>query len=145
MHEYVLTPHSLFAAVSVGLQTDDIVSVLDRLSKVELPQSLVNKIRDCTQSYGIIKLVLRKNQYFVESTNAGAMETLLRDPLIQQSRVRTVANAAGAGSIISTLNAQLRQDDEDEAEEVYSFEVSRQMIDVRHIMIGAQHLESSEC
>lgn len=34
VHEYVMTPHSLYAAVSVGLETDTIVSVLNRLSKV---------------------------------------------------------------------------------------------------------------
>jgi len=28
MHEYKLTSHSLYAAVSVGLQTDDIIEVL---------------------------------------------------------------------------------------------------------------------
>ena len=34
VHEYQLTPHSLYAAVSVGLSTPTIVSVLGRLSKV---------------------------------------------------------------------------------------------------------------
>ena len=34
VHEYVMTPHSLYAAVSVGLETDTIVAVLNRLSKV---------------------------------------------------------------------------------------------------------------
>jgi hypothetical protein len=34
VHEYVLTPHSLYAAVSVGLETETIISVLNRLSKV---------------------------------------------------------------------------------------------------------------
>ena len=36
VHEYVMTPHSLYAAVSVGLETDTIVSVLNRLSKVHI-------------------------------------------------------------------------------------------------------------
>lgn len=35
VHEYVMTPHSLYAAVSVGLETDTIVAVLNRLSKVQ--------------------------------------------------------------------------------------------------------------
>lgn len=35
VHEYMLTPHSLYAAVSVGLETETIISVLDRLSKVK--------------------------------------------------------------------------------------------------------------
>ena len=34
VHEYVLTAHSLYAAVSVGLETQTIIAVLDRLSKV---------------------------------------------------------------------------------------------------------------
>ena len=34
VHEYVLTPHSLYAAVSIGLTTQTIISVLNRLSKV---------------------------------------------------------------------------------------------------------------
>ena len=37
VHEYIMTPHSLYAAVSVGLETDTIVSVLNRLSKVGQP------------------------------------------------------------------------------------------------------------
>jgi hypothetical protein len=34
IHEYVLTPQSLYAAVSVGLDRDTILGVLDKLSKV---------------------------------------------------------------------------------------------------------------
>lgn len=34
VHEYILTAHSLYAAVSVGLETQTIIAVLDRLSKV---------------------------------------------------------------------------------------------------------------
>jgi DNA excision repair protein ERCC-3 len=34
IHEYKLTSYSLYAAVSVGLQTQDIIEVLSRLSKV---------------------------------------------------------------------------------------------------------------
>jgi len=36
IHEYRLTAFSLYAASSVGLQTKDIVNVLNRLSKVRL-------------------------------------------------------------------------------------------------------------
>ena len=43
VHEYVMTPHSLYAAVSVGLETDTIVSVLNRLSKVTQPSSYRGK------------------------------------------------------------------------------------------------------
>lgn len=37
IHEYVLTAYSLYAAVSIGLQTNDIIEYLDRLCKTTLP------------------------------------------------------------------------------------------------------------
>lgn len=43
VHEYVMTPHSLYAAVSVGLETDTIVAVLNRLSKVSMAAGLYCK------------------------------------------------------------------------------------------------------
>ena len=36
VHEYVLTPHSLYAAVSIGLDTAKISTILNRLSKAGL-------------------------------------------------------------------------------------------------------------
>lgn len=36
VHEYVLTPHSLYAAVSIGLDTAKISTVLNRLSKARV-------------------------------------------------------------------------------------------------------------
>lgn len=38
IHEYKLTAYSLYAAVSVGLQTADIIEYLKRLSKTNLPK-----------------------------------------------------------------------------------------------------------
>lgn len=67
MHEYNLTPHSLYAAVSVGLETETIVSVLNKLSKTKLPKEMIDFIYSSTSNYGKVKLVLKKNRYFVES------------------------------------------------------------------------------
>lgn len=78
MHEYNLTPHSLYAAVSVGLETETIITVLDRLSKTKLPTEIVDFVRESTLNYGKVKLVLQKNRYFVES---GFPEVRLWTPL----------------------------------------------------------------
>ena len=67
MHEYNLTPHSLYAAVSVGLETETIIAVLSKLSKTKLPKEMIKFIHDSTANYGKVKLVLKKNRYFVES------------------------------------------------------------------------------
>ena len=92
VHEYRLTAYSLYAAVSVGLKTEDIIEYLRRLSKTSIPNGIVEFIKVrfvfscrvvrrvlnatasfgclsqmCTLSYGKGKLVLKHNRYFVES------------------------------------------------------------------------------
>lgn len=56
LHEYLLSQHSLYAAVSIGLQTDAIISVLNRLSKVELSPQLCQFIKDSTENFGKVPL-----------------------------------------------------------------------------------------
>ncbi|KAM9895903.1 hypothetical protein OXX79_007788 [Metschnikowia pulcherrima] len=87
IHEYAITTYSLYAAVSVGLETDDIISVLTRLSKTPIPDSFLQFIRDATEKFGKVKLVLKHNKYYVESTHAETLQTLLKDPIIGPLRV----------------------------------------------------------
>ncbi|KAG5459661.1 MAG: P-loop containing nucleoside triphosphate hydrolase protein, partial [Olpidium bornovanus] len=96
IHEYKLTPFSLYAAVSVGLETQDIIDVLNRLSKVPIPQNVTQFIRQCTQSYGKVKLVLKHNHYYVESVDPDVLQMLLRDPEIGPHRVVPDAGVEGA-------------------------------------------------
>ncbi|KAI9807078.1 MAG: DNA repair helicase RAD25 [Sarcosagium campestre] len=87
LHEYALTPHSLYAAVSVGLDPKDIISVLDRLSKVPIPDDIRNFIESCTHSYGKVKLVLKHNRFFVETTDPATLQELLKDEVIGPTRI----------------------------------------------------------
>lgn len=88
IHEYKLTAYSLYAAVSVGLQTKDIIEYLKRLSKTSVPDGIVEFIKLCTLSYGKVKLVLKHNRYFVESPFPEILQKLLKDPVIQECRLR---------------------------------------------------------
>ncbi|KAF5533834.1 DNA excision repair ERCC-3 [Fusarium mexicanum] len=112
LHEYIITPHSLYAAVSVGLNGEDIISTLDKFLKTELPQSIKEFIRSCTKSYGKVKLVLKSNKYFVESSDADVLQTLLKDSIIGPLRVNgsdqiTTTRAPALGSLVipGTKNA----------------------------------------
>lgn len=87
IHEYKITAYSLYAAVSVGLETESIISVLNRLSKVPVPKSVISFIHSCTLSYGKVKLVLKHNRYYVESSQAEILQMLLRDDEIRHHRV----------------------------------------------------------
>ncbi|KAI9676413.1 MAG: DNA repair helicase RAD25 [Caeruleum heppii] len=87
LHEYALTAQSLYAAVSVGLDPKDIITVLDRLSKVPIPETTRGFIEKCTQSYGKVKLVLKQNHFFVETTDPSTLQMLLKDEVIGPTRV----------------------------------------------------------
>lgn len=89
IHEYRLTAYSLYAAVSVGLQTSDIIEYLKRLSKTTIPEGIIQFIKICTLSYGKVKLVLKHNKYFVESSFPDVLQHLLQDPEIENCRKRT--------------------------------------------------------
>ncbi|XP_049859949.1 general transcription and DNA repair factor IIH helicase subunit XPB [Schistocerca gregaria] len=104
IHEYKLTAYSLYAAVSVGLQTHDIVEYLKRLSKCSVPDGIVEFIKLCTLSYGKVKLVLKHNRYFVESPFPEVLQKLLKDPVIQECRLRRNVEdgAEGDGLITQT-------------------------------------------
>ena len=110
IHEYKLTPHSLYAAVSVGLKTEDIIEVLNRMSKVPVPDKISDFIRDCTVSYGKVKLVLKKNKHYVESGHAETLRQLLQDDIISKARVMHVegeeADAAGGKGETATYGLE---------------------------------------
>ncbi|KAI5284006.1 hypothetical protein KEM54_001651, partial [Ascosphaera aggregata] len=88
LHEYRLTGNSLYAAVSVGLQPADIINFLDRLSKTPLPEAIKSFITNFTQSYGKIKVVLKHNRFFVESSDPKMLQMLLQDEVIGPSRLQ---------------------------------------------------------
>eukprot|EP00794_Sanderia_malayensis_P003081 gene3080-3546_t len=88
IHEYRLTAYSLYAAVSVGLQTTDIIEYLKRLSKTTVPEGIVQFIKLCTLSYGKVKLLLKHNRYYVESGFPDVLQKLLKDSVIQGCRKR---------------------------------------------------------
>ncbi|BBN05177.1 DNA excision repair protein ERCC-3 [Marchantia polymorpha subsp. ruderalis] len=135
MHEYNLTPHSLYAAVSVGLETETIITVLDRLSKTKLHKEIIDFIRDSTLNYGKVKLVLQKNRYFVESPMPEVLQKLLRDDVIARARISAAdPNAKDGNSSFHVSKAPLEQGGNDllgadelaaaaEEKEMHSFEV----------------------
>ncbi|KAF1872559.1 hypothetical protein Lal_00016861 [Lupinus albus] len=139
MHEYNLTPHSLYAAVSVGLETETIVAVLNKLSKTKLPKDMIKFIHDSTANYGKVKLVLKKNRYFIESPFPEVLKTLLRDGTIAQSRISseganedgfTISKAAGE---ISGTHDELINGAEvaaaAEEKEAHSFEIDPSQVE----------------
>lgn len=136
-HEYKLTRQSLYSAVSVGLDANAILNVLEKLNKTKIDLPVVAFIKSATEAYGKVAMVLRNKEYFVESTEKELIEKLASDPIIldcmphnsevqqtymSQDRVHiagTVANNVKADK----LTADLDEEDDDTSKAVYYFKV----------------------
>jgi DNA excision repair protein ERCC-3 len=94
VHEYKLTKHSLYAAVSIGLEPEDIIGVLSRLSKVKIPPETIEYIREATKSFGKVRLVLKDTKYYVESGYPDTLRLLLRDKIISDARATEEGQSA---------------------------------------------------
>lgn len=87
LHEYRLTPYALYAAVSVGLDSESIIRALGKLCKTALPKEVPKFIRDCTKTYGKTKLVLKKGKYLVQTLDEAVLRIFLSDAQISSARV----------------------------------------------------------
>ncbi|KAL9655405.1 hypothetical protein ABK040_011246 [Willaertia magna] len=87
LHEYVLTEYSLYAAVSIGMDTEQIIEKLDTLSKVTLSDAVKGFIKDVTKKYGNVKLVLQKNRFFVESPSRDILRKIYDDKIIAAAAI----------------------------------------------------------
>ncbi|KFA53824.1 hypothetical protein S40293_01682 [Stachybotrys chartarum IBT 40293] len=111
MHEYVITTNSLYAAASLGLGPDIIIQTLDRFLKTELPESVKKFVKSCSSSYGKVKLVLKNQKHFLESSDPDVLQKLLQDEIISPCRALDAAVVAkktgsAAGVVIpGTLDA----------------------------------------
>lgn len=125
LHQYKLTPYSLYAAVATNIETEAVISVLERMSKNVLPKQVKTFIRDCTQKYGKAKLVLKHNKFYVESEFPMVLRELLRDPTIAQARVIEDAENLDEHGFLTQTKAEemkenlhmLREPDEDTDED----------------------------
>ncbi|GMN31998.1 hypothetical protein TIFTF001_003492 [Ficus carica] len=106
MHEYNLTPHSLYAAVSVGLETETIINVLNKLSKTKLPKEMIDFIHGSTANYGKVKLVLKKNRILV-AMNLQVLKRLLKDEVISRARITSEGLHGNEGFTISKTMGEM--------------------------------------
>jgi DNA excision repair protein ERCC-3 len=133
VHEYTISPHSLFAAVSVGLTKEDIIKDLELFSKTKVPENIKQFVHQVTESFGKVRLVLKHNKYFIESNDAKVLQMLLRDPVIAECRVEEsdelvteraaqkggliipgTKDAAGVREAVAQNQQERRRDDEED-------------------------------
>ncbi|KAL2902058.1 General transcription and DNA repair factor IIH helicase subunit XPB1 [Bienertia sinuspersici] len=86
-------------------ETETIITVLNKLSKTKLPKEMIDFIHGSTANYGKVKLVLKKNRYFIESPFPEVLKKLLKDEVIGKARISTeTAHGADGFTISKSLN-----------------------------------------
>jgi DNA excision repair protein ERCC-3 len=122
LHEYRFTEHSLYAALSVGLRGEDIIRALEKLSKTPVPKTVIDFINRHTKTYGKVRLVLRNNNFYVESDEREIIDMLLQDSVIGPCKAEGTGVETGrvqtkATIIQGTTNAKgMRQAGQSEIE-----------------------------
>lgn len=144
IHEYRITSYSLYAAVSVGLQTEDIISVLKRFSKTTLSSSIIDFIYSTTVRHGKIKLVLKNNRYFLESSFPEVLRILLCDSVIGALRINVNPTESEVKSKEQVIEEKTNNDvnkndfsilidnktNEEDLDEVHFFEISNSSVEI---------------
>jgi DNA excision repair protein ERCC-3 len=75
---------------------------------VPVPESIISFIRERTLSYGKVKLVLKHNKYFVESTHPNILQTLLKDSTIRAARVVSSKEDSNKVTTFTTAKAPVK-------------------------------------
>ncbi|CEM05451.1 unnamed protein product [Vitrella brassicaformis CCMP3155] len=86
IHEFQLTVFSLYAAVSVGISAEQILSTLEKFCKHEVPKELRSIVMQYGEAFGKVRLVLRDNGYFIEANDKALLELFLKDETIARAR-----------------------------------------------------------
>jgi hypothetical protein len=96
IHCYRLTENSLYAAVAV-FDTESIIKFLGRLCKTDLPPEVPSYIRQCTYTFGKAKIVLKDNNFYIESKYQEILRELLKNPVIRNARVQSAGPSSSEG------------------------------------------------
>lgn len=86
IHEYVLTPYSLYAAVTSGIKSDDIIYSLKKLVKNKISKVVKNMIYYCTKLYGKIQIILHLNDYYIYLQSFKILKIFLNDKILGRNQ-----------------------------------------------------------
>eukprot|EP00484_Ammonia_sp_Unknown_P019995 CAMPEP_0197030694 /NCGR_PEP_ID=MMETSP1384-20130603/9872_1 /TAXON_ID=29189 /ORGANISM="Ammonia sp." /LENGTH=835 /DNA_ID=CAMNT_0042460091 /DNA_START=86 /DNA_END=2593 /DNA_ORIENTATION=+ len=116
IHEYKITKYSLYAAASVGLQTDDLIDGLKKLSKNVLDPELVEFIAEKTRKCGKLRMILKNGRYFLESSDEEVLTFLInKSSIMYNSLVKSKDFEVNERGWITNLN-RMENDNEEKLE-----------------------------
>jgi DNA excision repair protein ERCC-3 len=110
------------AAVSIGLDTYDIFDGLERLCKMDLPKEVLQFIELHTKSYGKVSLVLKGDNYFLETTDEDVFHLLESDKALSDVVRQEPLEVAQAPAIVE-LPSDLTAEQNKEVQDILSLDL----------------------
>ena len=83
--EYEINIFSLYSAASMGIETDEILIILENISKNYLQNELKQFIIDNTKTYGIARIILENNRYFIKCKSNEILNKILDIQVVKYS------------------------------------------------------------
>jgi len=83
IHTYRINPLSLWNSASVGYTSEQIIDILNRYSKYEIPSNVLQNIRDNIEKYGKIKLFKEDDRLILQSTDEYIVTEITHQKTIQ--------------------------------------------------------------
>lgn len=123
VHEYQITVLSLSAAVSTGIEVDQIIKLLVGLAKNILDEEFLHFVAERGRTIGKLKMVLRNNRHFLESADRGLLRKLCSDVDIAASLVRRAPGAEDDEQAPAARGSALRGGDAGTDENIPPVEV----------------------
>ncbi|MDP9316420.1 MAG: DEAD/DEAH box helicase [Chloroflexota bacterium] len=79
IHFYRITPLSLWNAAAAGMRVEEILDVLSRYSRFELPSTLVRDVVAYVQRYGQLQLIMQDDRLLLQSADSALLERVCAD------------------------------------------------------------------
>ncbi len=84
MHEYRVTPLSLWNAASAGLKSDAIVGTIKKYSRYAIPENVIVTIKEQMSRYGSLKLVRDGDRLILTAVDPSFMTEILQNKKVEQ-------------------------------------------------------------
>ena len=115
-HEYELNKYSLYSASSMGIETEDIIQILENISKNNLQKELKDFIIENTKKYGKARLILRNKRYFIVCKDKQVLDRI--------SKIQEVKISNNEINRINQNKMQIEENQQNNQEEIlYPFSI----------------------
>jgi DNA excision repair protein ERCC-3 len=132
IHEYILTPYALYAAVTSGVETFEIIYILETLSKNFIPNIAIKMISLCTNLYRKLNLILYKNIYYIYSPENNFLKIVLGDNILRKFQLTITTSHLNFLTIKSIIrkNKKLKEFKRDKVATYKSFTKSEMILSI---------------